>query len=64
MYKVAYTNQGRWALVAPDGRTVHLFHAEAAAMTAADAMNRANEPVRHVFSDAGCGRWDRREVVA
>lgn len=63
-YKVEPTRQSRWALVAPDGRTVHLFHSEHAAITACDAMNRANEPVRQIFSDSGCGRWDRREVAA
>lgn len=60
MYRVETTNQGRYALVASDGRTVHLFHCEGAAQTACDAMNRANyEPVIDPYAPA-CGRWDQK----
>lgn len=59
-YNVEATKQGRWALVSGDGRTVHLFHCEAAAVCAADAMNRANyEPTTDPYAPA-CGRWDER----
>lgn len=59
-YFVETTKQGRYALVASDGRTVHLFHSEFAAQTAADALNRANyEPVIDPYAPV-CGRWDAR----
>lgn len=60
LYKVEPTKQGRYALVASDGRTVHLFHSEFAAQTSADAMNRAQyEPVLDPYAPA-CGRWDKK----
>jgi hypothetical protein len=65
MYKVEQMKSGRWALVASDGRTVHVFHSSFAAQTSADAMNRANyEPSQspYAFAEGGCGRWDRVEV--
>jgi len=64
-YKVEATNHGRWALVAPDGRTVHVYHAEGPAQTAADVMNRANyEPGQsaYAFAEGGCGRWHRQPI--
>lgn len=64
-YKVIQTLQGRWALVASDGRTVHVYHSEHAAITSADAMNRANyEPTAspYAFAESGCGRWDRQPI--
>lgn len=59
-YTVQITNQGRYALVSPDGRTVHIFASEFAAQTSCDAMNRANyEPVIDPYAPA-CGRWDKK----
>jgi hypothetical protein len=75
-YKVETTQQGRYALVASDGRTVCLFHSEFAAQTACDALNRSNyEPTQDPYALAhlphpnACevparrGRWDQRRVA-
>jgi hypothetical protein len=72
-YKVETTNQGRFALLKPNGETLYLYHSEFAAQTACDAMNRAAyEPVIDPYWQLNAGpcevpvrrgRWDSRRVA-
>lgn len=55
-YKVHTTNSGRFALVSSDGRTIHVFHSECAAICAADAMNTGLQPIP-ANDPFKSGRW-------
>lgn len=63
-YKVSLTLTGRYALVASDGKTVHIYHSEDAAITARDCMNRsAYEPTTDAYA-IPTPRWDAKKEKA